>query len=457
MAEELERLRAENAWLRQEQAELRALAELQATGREARRAIHLARIVHDLAVDAGDPRDLDRVLDIFVHGVGECLGDAVVLTLTAPGSDTLRALAFHDADPDRLHVTQDLFAHMSLRVGAGVTGRVVATQEPYLRTTADPLGLVPQMAMDVQGVARNYPIHGLLCVPLVARGQILGAVTCLRFGPDRPYEPDDVRFLESIGTHAALTILNTRLHAQALDTQETLRAQTRDLAAAVDELEAFAYSVSHDVRAPLRSIEGLAQLVLDECAPELGPQPRDWLERLRRAAVHLTELVDALLVLSRVSRAPLRTSAVDLSALAAEVAAEVAARSPDHHVELRIESDLRVLADPALLRVALVNLLENAWKFTGQVAAPTVTIASETQADGVVCFLVRDNGAGFDPGHARRLFEPFERLHRAEDFPGTGIGLATVKRVVTRHGGRVSAEARPGQGATFRFTLGVPP
>jgi two-component system, NtrC family, sensor kinase len=216
------------------------------------------------------------------------------------------------------------------------------------------------------------------------------------------------------------------------------------------DLEAFSYSVSHDLRAPLRGIDGFSQALLEDYSDRLDAKGKDYLSRVRMAAQRMGELIDDLLQLSRVSRADLRREAVDLTAIARTVLAELGRSDPERRVSVAVAEDLRAEGDSRLLRVVLDNLLGNAWKFTARAAEPRIEVG--TIAGGET-FFVRDNGAGFDMAYADKLFAPFQRLHGTEEFPGTGIGLATVRRIIDRHGGRVWPEAKAGRGATFYFTL----
>jgi PAS domain S-box-containing protein len=218
------------------------------------------------------------------------------------------------------------------------------------------------------------------------------------------------------------------------------------------ELEAFSYSVAHDLRAPLRGMNGFAQVLLDTYSEKLDADGRDWLEEIRQNARRMGELIDALLSLSRVTRSSLHREAVDLSASARATIARLAHGDPDRSVEIVVEPGLHVHADPALVRALMENLVGNAWKFTTKIASPKIEVGA-IEKDGALSYFVRDNGAGFDMTFADKLFSPFQRLHAATEFAGTGIGLATVQRVVHRHGGRVWAEAKVGSGATFFFTL----
>lgn len=218
------------------------------------------------------------------------------------------------------------------------------------------------------------------------------------------------------------------------------------------ELEAFSYSVAHDLRAPLRAMNGFAQILLDTYGPQFDAEGRDWLEEILLNARKMGALIDALLSLPRVSRAELRLEAVDLSALARAVAAELRAAEPARAVELVVADGLRAEIDPRLARVLVENLVGNAWKFTRKAPSPRVEIGAVDHG-GARAFFVRDNGAGFDMAFAGKLFAPFQRLHTVAEFPGTGVGLATVQRIVHRHGGRIWAEGSVDGGATFYFTL----
>jgi signal transduction histidine kinase len=218
------------------------------------------------------------------------------------------------------------------------------------------------------------------------------------------------------------------------------------------ELESFSYSVSHDLRAPLRSMDGFSLALLEDYGDRLDDEARDYLQRIRAASQRMGRLIDDLLGLSRVTRAELNLRPVDLSALGREIAETLAQQQPQRKVRWEIEDGIVVLADRALMQVALQNLLENAWKFTGKTDEPLIRLGAR-QRDGQLEIQVADNGAGFDMAYSSRLFGAFQRLHHEGEFPGTGIGLATVQRILRRHGGEVGVDAAPGQGASFRFTL----
>jgi signal transduction histidine kinase len=231
-----------------------------------------------------------------------------------------------------------------------------------------------------------------------------------------------------------------------------LELSNRDLTAMNKELEAFGYSVSHDLRAPLRSIDGFSLALLEDYHDKLDDAGRDALARIRAASQRMDRLLDDLQRLSRVTRAELEIASVDLSAMACEVGAGIDRDEGGHLVQWRIDPNLRVMADPALMRIAMQNLMHNAWKFTHGVAQPVVRVGASPR-DGKTVVAIADNGAGFDMAYAGRLFGAFQRLHTTEQFPGTGIGLAIVQRIIHRHGGEIWAEAKPGEGAIFSFQL----
>ena len=228
--------------------------------------------------------------------------------------------------------------------------------------------------------------------------------------------------------------------------------RTLQLEAANTELESFSYSVSHDLRSPLRSIDGFSQALLDDCSAALDAQGRAHLARIRGATARMGKLIDDFLTLARVTRTEIHLERVDLSSLARSIASDLRAGAPQRNVDIAIQPGLQAHGDPSLLHLTLANLFENAWKFTSNRPAAFIEFG-RAEDHGRSPFFVRDNGAGFDPAHSANLFGTFQRLHSAAEFPGTGIGLATVQRVVQRHGGSIWAESQPDRGATFYFTL----
>jgi len=234
--------------------------------------------------------------------------------------------------------------------------------------------------------------------------------------------------------------------------ERRVRERTAELAASNQELESFSYSVSHDLRAPLRALNGFSHLLEEEYAHRIDANGLNYLARIRAASQRMGELIDNLLDLARVSRQELKRVRVDLSALANEIREALEEQAPERKVDWRIDSGLAVRADPVLAKALLENLLRNAWKFTAECEEARIEFGATAQ-HGETVYCVRDNGAGFEMAYADKLFKPFQRLHDAKRFEGTGIGLAIVHRVLRRHGGRIWAEGAPGEGAAFFFTL----
>lgn len=231
-----------------------------------------------------------------------------------------------------------------------------------------------------------------------------------------------------------------------------IERSNQELAALNREIEAFSYSVSHDLRAPLRSMDGFALALVEDYEDKLDDEARDYLHRIRAASQRMGRLIDELLGLSRVTRSELNVRSVDLSAIAREIAASLAQQHPDRSVRWEIQDGLIVQADKALTQIAMQNLLENAWKFTSKTSDPVIRVG-RTEHNGRPAWFAADNGVGFDMTYADRLFGAFQRLHHESEFAGTGIGLAIVHRIIRRHGGRIWAQSKPGLGATFFFTF----
>lgn len=265
----------------------------------------------------------------------------------------------------------------------------------------------------------------------------------------------DQALREVLGDHAPPAEVD-QFFAEALSpfemTHRGFREANERLESAVRELEAFSYSVSHDLRAPLRTISAFTQALAEDLRHQLDDKAKDHLRRVLAAAARMNELIDALLELSRISRSQLGRHKVDLSAVAQAVVEDLRRRDTTRRLGASIAPDLSVEADGRLMRILLDNLIGNAWKFTAKTELPLVEVGKEHR-DGENVFFVRDNGAGFDMTYVDRLFTPFQRLHSERDYAGTGIGLATVRRIVERHGGRIWAESTPGNGATFYFTI----
>lgn len=236
--------------------------------------------------------------------------------------------------------------------------------------------------------------------------------------------------------------------------EERVQERTVELKTAIRELEAFSYTVAHDLRGPLDAVSGIGFVLQKDYASSMDTDGQEMLQSLRSSSTRMAALIDDLLNLSRAGTSGLERSTVDLSAFASSIVEELKAAEPDRNVNFTVAPGAMVLADAGLMRVALENLIRNAWKYTEKTSAASIEIGFKRTAHEIVCF-VRDNGAGFNPEFSDRLFKPFQRLHTQGEFVGTGIGLATVQRIISRHGGRVWAEGAVGEGATFYFALDV--
>lgn len=283
-------------------------------------------------------------------------------------------------------------------------------------------------------------------------------------GEDGPHTYITVKFplLDGAGEAYAVAGISTditdrkRAEEQVRQLNEELEHRVRDrtaeLEVSVRDLDAFAYSVSHDLRAPLRSLHGFSQLLIEDYAARLDDDGRQYLQRIQANVERMGQLIDDLLRLSRATRTGLTRARADISALARQIIGELRSAEPHRQVEAVIDDALVTTGDSHLIQLALDNLLSNAWKFTGKREHATIDVGAVRQ-DGEHVFFVRDNGAGFDMRYAAKLFDPLQRLHTAAEFEGTGIGLAIVHRIVSRHGGRIWAESEPGKGAAFFFTF----
>ncbi len=239
---------------------------------------------------------------------------------------------------------------------------------------------------------------------------------------------------------------------EALNNNQLLKQRARELEAKNQELESFTYSVSHDLRTPLRSIDGFSKLVLDDAWQKLDDKERDYLQRSRSAAQKMGHLIDDLLQLSNVSRAGFKPQDVDLSEMVKANIDKLRQIEPGREIEFDIEANVKATGDQSLLDIALSNLVENAWKYSSKKPHAKIRFAKQ-ERDGEVVYYIKDNGVGFDTRYINKLFGPFQRLHSDDEYPGTGIGLATVNRIIDRHGGKIWANAKVGRGATFYFTI----
>lgn len=388
-----------------------------------------------------------RILETLATGLGWDFGALWLRDVEGDGLDAHATWAPPNANLEEFALTTKA---VRAPRGEGVVGIVWATGKPIWLPDIPKERRFRRVAAAV-----NQGLRSSVTVPIATPLEVHGV---LEFAgrQRRALDEDEERLLVAVGSQVGLFLERQRatdeIHRLNADLENRVGERTAQLETANRELEAFCYSVSHDLRGPLRSIDNFSRVVVEDYGPRLEPEGQELLGRVRGATVRMGRLIDALLRLAHASRADLRREDVDLSAMAHDFIAQLQAADPQRHVEATVQEGLQVKGDADLLRVALENLIDNAWKYTRKREDPRVEVGAEF-LEGRWVYFVRDNGTGFDMTQAPKLFVPFNRLHSASDFEGSGIGLATVQRIIQRHGGEVWADAARDRGATFRFTL----
>ncbi len=295
-------------------------------------------------------------------------------------------------------------------------------------------------------------IKSAAVVPMVLGKSIFGLLGFSSLREEKTWSDESITLLKIVGEILANALHRKQVEEELKRSYDQLERRTGELEAVNKELEAFSYSVSHDLRAPLRHADSYTQLLLEDHADKLDEQGKGYCSAIAKSCRRMRELIDDLLKLSRITREKLNRESIDLSVLAQKIARELKKSKPERRVKFIIADSLNAYCDPRLMRVVLDNLLGNAWKFTSGKSEAKIEFGKMVHNVGVA-FYVRDNGAGFNQANVHKLFTPFRRLHRRAEFEGSGIGLATVQRIIHRHGGKVWAEGKVGKGATFYFTL----
>jgi signal transduction histidine kinase len=384
-------------------------------------------------------KDLGRGLLPLIMGSLSCQRAYLMLPETISGDFIVE---FTEPKRDSIH---------TLRIGQdSPIADWLRRENRYL--TCDKLDIMPEFRGMLVGEGKGLKELNIeVFFPIINRGNLIG-ILMLENKQSVRFTLEDINLVEDIMRQVAVTMEKEFLQEQLRKREHELILSTTELQNANKELEAFVHSVSHDLRAPLRGIDGWSLALLEDYEDKLDKQGRQYLNRIRTETQRMDDLIDALLQLSRISRAPIELKQVDLTAIAKAIATRLRDSQLSRKAEIIIQPKLTSQCDANLLDIALHNLLDNAWKFTGRCSRTRIEFG-KTNNKGNQAFFVRDNGVGFDMAYADKLFGAFQRLHKPSDFPGTGIGLATVQRIVRRHGGRLWAEAQVDKGATFYFTL----
>jgi signal transduction histidine kinase len=392
--------------------------------------------------DTAYTRGLERLVQVVqqlsaTHDLATLLATVVRAARELTGADGA-SIALRDGDSGH-HAETDAVAPLvkgqRFALDAELAGQVILGGQAV---ALDDAGGDPRLPAAQRGAVRG------LAIAAMRRPEPIGALGAYWRAPHRA-SAAELRLLDALADAAAVAIGNleqwARLESRAAE-------RTAQLEATNQELEAFSYAVSHDLRAPLRAINGFSQILIEDHAGALGTG-RQYLDRIRAQARRMGGLIDDLLRFAQMATSELDRRRFDLAHQARDILDELRAAEPDRRVDVVLPPALPAHGDPRLVRVVLENLLRNAWKFTSKHEGARIELGTSGGA-----FFVRDNGAGFDPARADKLFTPFHRMHTAADFEGTGVGLATAQRIIHRHGGRIWADSVPGRGATFYFTLG---
>ncbi|HEY8346065.1 MAG TPA: GAF domain-containing protein [Symbiobacteriaceae bacterium] len=401
-----------------------------------------------LAEANGLTAGLTKALQVVCEGLGWEMG---VVWLPDARGDVLRCQALWRQPSFDAPCFEAATRSATLPLGQGFPGEVLAAGgQPRWVTPRDE----PDLPRGQEAVRDG--VETLCAFPVIA-DEVVGILELASASVREP-DPTTVDLMRLVGGLVAQFVKRKRAEEELrrvnTELEERVADRTTNLTLAIRELEAFSYSVSHDLQGPLRSIEGFARALLEDGADRLTPEDQDSLRRIEAAAHKMRQLIKDLLRLSQLARKEIRREEVDLTALAWAAIGELQRLHPNRaETVLRVREGMRAYADSGLVYLALFNLLENAWKFTSRHPEPMIEVGQIDAGDETI-FFVRDNGIGFDMAQAQNIFLPFKRLHPAGAYPGSGIGLATVQRIVQRHGGRIWAESRPGEGAVFFFTLG---
>jgi PAS domain S-box-containing protein len=370
----------------------------------------------------------------------------------------IKRMVVSHADPEKIKFAFELSQKYPPDIHAphGIY-EVIRTRKPELYSIISD-GLIESFAKDQEHLRLMHELglKSAIIVPLISRSKFYGVLTLVLSDSGRLFDESDLEFANELARRAALDIENAKLYKEMQDSNAELEhrvaQRTTELEAINKELEAFSYSVSHDLRAPLRSIDGFSNKILKDYSHLFDNQGKDYFNRVMKASRHMGHLIDDLIKLARISRIDMNMEEINLSDMAGSIISELKESNPERKVSINIQDNMIVTGDRNLMHVALNNLLGNAWKYTKNKTETEIEYAT-IQKHGQTVYFIKDNGAGFDMRYVDKLFGAFQRLHSLSEFEGTGIGLATVQRIVRRHKGTIWAESEVDKGATFFFTL----
>jgi signal transduction histidine kinase/CheY-like chemotaxis protein len=418
----------------------------QALQRQTEQAQALAEISRIIAESRAG---YQAALETITQRLAELIGDACIIRLLSEDGLWLQPASIYHPEPQAAALLNTILATPQ-RLGEGVVGQALHDGQALFLNEIDQTEFQQHLKPEHQPWMTNFGVYALLVIPLKVQGQIIGALSLSRDTADRPYKEEDRRFAQELADRAAIAIDNARM-------QEAIRYHTAELEQRVTErtadLEAFTYSVSHDLRAPLRAISGFSQILARRHHESLNEEGRHYLDNVVRASAQMSNLINDLLAYSRLGHQGLKDEEVSLATLLQQVSTNLAPKITTTQATINIADDLPVISsNRTLLGEIFTNLIDNSLTYCQSDRLPTVSISYCLQANQHH-FSVADNGIGIPPEYQERIFQAFQRLHSAEEYPGTGIGLAIVKKSVELLGGQVGVESQVGTGTTFWFTI----